>query len=649
MKKFKVFALILACALVFLFTACDNGETGEQQPQASVTISTPSASLDLYDTLQLSATAENTEESIAWSSSDPSRASVENGLVTALAVGTARITASAGGASAVCTVTITDSQAAPVLSVSETDVQLEVGSSLTVTASVMLKGEQADNVQYSWTGGGQVVSVSPQGGTAVLTGLAPGPAEVYVSATVRGVYVAAKIAVTIRDAGIAFDIANCMPNESGGYSLELYTLAADGFADALTPALTVFENGTELEDPDVSWQSNDSAVVRVEGNESFVAVGEGETQVIGTYKDASVAVSVKVTRTRIGLDGSVTLEARALSPVALPADIQGTVTDATFKGVSVFGSYDAAQKQLTLSSDKFSKDAAHLGEGELVISTDRADYLLDAALYTMIMRTSSDLDAMQGIGEGENGVICDGYYILANDITYTGASFAPLAPEGVVWSKGGGSNGGNDATAGITGGFRGVFDGKGHTITGLKFDASVSTRAYNGMFGVLHREGVVQNVAFEQASVCGALIAYRGSGTVRNVYVQYASVSSDADKHFAGTVFTGSASAGAAIEALFVNCVGTRYVNSGAIVTNQTTVRLIGCGLTTEAVCNGAYVISTSRPLREVVLSGASGADVYAAFASYAECAADATAQSVVAAWDQSIWTTDANGCPVFR
>ena len=643
MKKFKVFALILACALVFLFTACDNGETGEQQPQASVTISTPSASLDLYDTLQLSATAENTEESIAWSSSDPSRASVENGLVTALAVGTARITASAGGASAVCTVTITDSQAAPVLSVSETDVQLEVGSSLTVTASVMLKGEQADNVQYSWTGGGQVVSVSPQGGTAVLTGLAPGPAEVYVSATVRGVYVAAKIAVTIRDAGIAFDIANCMPNESGGYSLELYTLAADGFADALTPALTVFENGTELEDPDVSWQSNDSSVVRVEGDESFVAVGEGETQVIGTYKDASVAVSVKVTRTRIGLDGSVTLEARALSPVALSGDIQGTVTDATFKGVSVFGSYDAAQKQLTLSSDKFPKDAAHLGEGELVISTDRADYLLDAALYTMIIKTSSDLDAMQGIGEGENGYICDGYYILGNDIAYSGASFVPLAPEGVV------GRGGQNAIDGIEGGFRGVFDGKGFTIRGLKFDLSVSTRAYNGMFGVLHREGVVQNVAFEQASVCGALIAYSGSGTVRNVYVQYASVSSDADKHFAGTVFTGSASAGAAIEALFVNCVGTRYVNSGAIVTNQTTVRLIGCGLTTEAVCNGAYVISTSRPLREVVLSGASGADVYAAFASYAECAADATAQSVIAGWDQSIWTTDANGCPVFR
>lgn len=173
MKKFKVFALILACALVFLFTACDNGETGEQQPQASVTISTPSASLDLYDTLQLSATAENTEESIAWSSSDPSRASVENGLVTALAVGTARITASAGGASAVCTVTITDSQAAPVLSVSDNDVQLEVGSSLTVTASVMLKGEPADNVQYSWTAAGRSFPFRRKAGRLSLRGLRP--------------------------------------------------------------------------------------------------------------------------------------------------------------------------------------------------------------------------------------------------------------------------------------------------------------------------------------------------------------------------------------------------------------------------------------------------------------------------------------------
>lgn len=645
MKKFKILAFILACALIFSFTACNNGETGEQQPQPSVTISTPSASLDLYDTVRLSATAENTDEAIVWSSSDPSRATVENGLVTALATGTARITASAGGASAVCTVTITDSQAAPVLSVSDNDVQLEVGSSLTVTASVMLKGEFIENVEYSWTGGGQIVSVAAEGETAVFTGLASGPAEVYVSATVRGVYIAAKVSVTILAPGIAFDLANCKPNEAGGYSLELYTLAAEGFADTLTPALTVFENGAALENPDVSWQSNNSAVVRIENNENFVAVGEGETQVIGTYKDASVAVSVKVARTRIELDGFVELEARALSPIVLTDEIQGTVTEAIFKGVSVFGSYDAAQKQLTLSSDKFPNDAAHLGEGQLVISTDRADYLLEAALYTMIIKTSADLDAMQGIGEGENGVICDGYYILANDITYTGASFAPLAPEGVVWSQGGGTNGGNDATAGIAGGFRGVFDGRGHTITGLKFDTSVSTRAYNGMFGVLHREGVVQNVAFEQASICGALIAYSGSGTVRNVYVQYASIQGPTDGHYAGFVYTGSASARATVEAVFID-------GSNAMAYSNTTTantRLIGCGVGGGTVVyNGVYMISPSS-LRTNPVTNSSGADIYGAFRNYAEFTRDATVQSVVAAWDQSIWTTDANGCPVFR
>lgn len=648
MKKVKIFSFIVACLLIFVFTACNKGETSEHAPKPSVKISTPSASLDVYDTLQLTATVENTNEDIVWNSSDSSRAMVENGLVMALATGTVHITASAGDATATCTVTITDSQSAPVLSVSDNDVQLEIGGRLTITASVMLKGELADNVQYSWTGGGQIVSVSAEGGSAIFTGLAAGSAEVYVSATVRGIHVARKIMVTVRATGISFDIANCTPSEAGGYTLSLYTLAADGYEDTFTPTLTVYENGAAIELPSVEWASENSGVVRVE-NGNLIAVAEGETQVSYTYKSTSVSIAVTVNRTRVKLEGSALFEACALQPITLTGDIHGNVTDVTFKGVSVFGSYDTNQKQLTLSSDKFPKNAIHLGEGELVISTDRADYLLDAALYTKIIRTSADLDSMQGIGEGENGVICDGYYILANDITYTGKSFIPLAPEGVVWSKGGGINGGNDAIAGKTGGFKGVFDGKGHTIVGLKFDTSVSTRAYNGMFGVLHQEGVIQNVAFEQASICGALIAYSGSGTVRNVYVQYASVSSDADKHFAGTVFTGSASAGAVIEALFINCVGTRYVNSGAINTNQTTVRLIGCGLTTEAVCNGAYVISSSRPLREVVLSGASGSDVYAAFASYTECAANATAKSVIATWNQSIWTMDANGCPVFR
>ena len=639
MKKWKYFTFIVATMLFFAFAGCspeDPELSGEDGP--SVTISVPSASLDLYETLQLIAHAENTEEAIVWESSDPARATVEDGLVTAIATGNARITASAGGASAVCAVMITDSQAAPVLSVSDTDVRLETGTSLTVTASVMLKGEKEENVRYSWMGGGSVVSVEANGERAIIKGLTAGTTEVYVSATVRGIYVAQKIDVTVSALGIVFDIANCTPGTEGAYSADLYTLATDTYPDMLIPELTIYENGGVVSEPDVGWVSDNDNIVRVDENGAFVAVAEGKASVVCRYKEASVKVDITVMRTRVPLSGHVVAEEMNLQPVRLTEKIEGNVIDATFKGVSVFGSFDAANNELTLSETNFPHEAANLGEGELVISTEKADYVVSAEMYTLIIHDSAELDSMRGIGEGAEGYICDGYYILANDIVYTGASFIPLAPEGVVW------RGGSDALAGNTGGFRGVFDGKGHTITGLKFDLSVSTRAYNGMFGVLHREGVVQNVAFEDASVCGALIAYYGSGTVRNIYVRYASIRGGTDGHYAGTVYTGGASLGAAVEAVFIDASDP----NAYIGTDSSNTRLIGCGVGSTAVYNGVYVISPSS-LRSMPVTNANGADVYAAFRTYADFLKDSSSQNVVSAWEQSIWTTDSNGCPIFR
>lgn len=644
MKKLKYILfllLFLLAAVMFSFAACAPGQEEEtDRKQPVVTISSPSASLDLYESVQLTATAENTSEAIVWSSSDPSRATVENGLVTAVATGNVHITASAGGASASCSVTITDSLAAPVLSVSDNVVELETGSTFTVTASVMLKGEAVENVQYAWTGGGSAASVTADGAQAEFRGLAAGTEEFYVSATVRGVYVAQKITVTVRTLDIVFDLANCVPGEGGNYAAKLYTFATGGYSDVLTPALTVYEKGVAVADAQVSWESEDSGVVRVENNRDLVAAAEGQTTVVCTYKEASFRVDITVERTRIRLEGSAVAEENDLKPISLSGDIAGTVTDAIFKGVSVFGSFDAAKNELTLSAAKFPKEAEHLGEGEITLKTEKADYILSAALYTMVIHDSDELESMRGIGEGANGYICDGYYILANDIAYTGSSFLPLAPEGVV------GRGGSDAIAGITGGFRGVFDGKGYTITGLKFDLSVSSRAYNGMFGVLHRDGVVQNVAFEDASICGALIAYNGSGTVRNIYVHYAAITGGTEGHYAGTVFTGGASVGATVEAVFIDAtVGSGTIFNGTSAANT---RLIGCGTGSTAVYNGVYIVTDSS-LRNAPVTNANGSDAYAGFRTYAAFTSDSSAKNVVAAWDQSIWTTDANGCPVFR
>lgn len=80
-------------------------------PVASVSLDMTTAALIVGETLQLTATVlpdDATDKTVTWSTSNAGLASVENGLVTALAAGEATITAMAGEWSASCTVTISE-------------------------------------------------------------------------------------------------------------------------------------------------------------------------------------------------------------------------------------------------------------------------------------------------------------------------------------------------------------------------------------------------------------------------------------------------------------------------------------------------------------------------------------------------------------
>ncbi len=69
------------------------------------------AALTVGETLTLTATVEPedaTDPTVTWTSSDESVATVTDGVVTAVAAGTATITAAAGDCSATCTVTVTE-------------------------------------------------------------------------------------------------------------------------------------------------------------------------------------------------------------------------------------------------------------------------------------------------------------------------------------------------------------------------------------------------------------------------------------------------------------------------------------------------------------------------------------------------------------
>ncbi len=81
----------------------------------------------------LTATGVPAGETVTWKSDDESVATVENGVVTAVAKGTATITATAGGKSATCTVTVKESAPEePGLKLDKTELALEAGGTGTL-------------------------------------------------------------------------------------------------------------------------------------------------------------------------------------------------------------------------------------------------------------------------------------------------------------------------------------------------------------------------------------------------------------------------------------------------------------------------------------------------------------------------------------
>lgn len=112
-KMWKALAVLTAIALFgSAFTACKSDDDGDDDVSVTgVSLDKPSAELKVGDTLSLTATIEPanaTNPNVTWSSSDENVATVKNGTVTAVAVGTAVIIVKTadGGKEASCTITV---------------------------------------------------------------------------------------------------------------------------------------------------------------------------------------------------------------------------------------------------------------------------------------------------------------------------------------------------------------------------------------------------------------------------------------------------------------------------------------------------------------------------------------------------------------
>ena len=146
--------------------ACDKSAKEAEVAVASVSINPGSIEMVIGETSQLRASispSNATEKNVSWTSSKQSVATVsESGLVSAVAEGTATITASVGGKSGTCSVTVSKGVIA-VASVELNKASLELieGESETLTATV--KPNDATDKTVTWSSSNATIATVENG------------------------------------------------------------------------------------------------------------------------------------------------------------------------------------------------------------------------------------------------------------------------------------------------------------------------------------------------------------------------------------------------------------------------------------------------------------------------------------------------------
>jgi uncharacterized protein YjdB len=207
---------------------------------------------------------------VAWSTSDPAVATVtQGGLVTAIGVGGAIITASAEGRSAVASITVAAVPVASVVVTPDTST-LVVGQTAQFSAEVRdATGAPLSGRVLVWTtSSAQVATVSSQG---LVTAVAPG--NVTITATSEGRSASAAIVVNQRPVSTVI-LSPGQVTIFTGQSTQLSALVTDDRGQVLTGRPIVFTSSSTA----VATVSNAGLVTGVSsGTVTITATSEGST------------------------------------------------------------------------------------------------------------------------------------------------------------------------------------------------------------------------------------------------------------------------------------------------------------------------------------------------------------------------------------
>ena len=269
--------------------ASANGKSGvaditvQRPPVAAVTVQPHGATIQRGATVQLAATAADaagvalTDRAVTWSSADNGVAVVStSGLVTGVAVGTARISASSEGKADTISIAVVPVPVGSV-TVQPATVSLVAGQSTTLTATVKDEnGAVVTDRAVAWRSSNALVATVTQSGAVK----AVGAGSTTISATSEGS--SGNAVVTVAATPVA--TVSLLPTTA--------TLQR-GKTVTLVPTLKD-ASGATLSGRTVTWSSSDSSVATVSSSGVVTAVAIGSATITATSEGKSAGAKVTV-------------------------------------------------------------------------------------------------------------------------------------------------------------------------------------------------------------------------------------------------------------------------------------------------------------------------------------------------------------------
>ena len=343
----KHFLSAILCGLfAVVLVSCEKEKSVEV---TSVSLSQATAEMYIGETTTLSAKVlpnDATDKTVTWASSKLSVATVSSsGMVTAIAEGISTITASAGGKSATCTVTVSKKViAVSSVELNKSNLSMVVGDTETLTATV--KPDDATDNTVLWSSSDNSVATVDNG---KITALKEGSTTIIAKAGDRQASCSVIVAKKI------IEVTNVTLNKT---ELDLIKGASETLSATVYP-----EDAT---DKSVSWTSSNTDVASVTQEGKVTAVGGGTATITAKAgeQSATCAVSVTVPVESVQLNQS-TLTLEEGQSASLVATVKPN--DATDKSVSWTSS-----NQGVASVDQNGKVTA-IQEGSTIITVKAGD------------------------------------------------------------------------------------------------------------------------------------------------------------------------------------------------------------------------------------------------------------------------------------